>query len=155
MIKHNLLLTARNSSCVKVMFSRACVCSPEGGYTWSQVLSEGGGWVSRVPGPLWKGVLRGGWVSRGVGGYGRGQVSQREGVGGYAREREQVSQRRRVGMPGGMHHGIGMPTLSPDLGKGGNAKGEGSIMGEEGVGMPEGRARYARGRGVSMPGVGM
>ena len=98
----------------------------------------------------------------GGGGYGRGQVSQREGAGipeeegGYARlyvswdryahpfprhgggracqgegsimgRKGWVCQREGagipevgVGMPGCMYHGIGMPTLSPDLGEGGH-----------------------------------
>ena len=58
-----------------------------------------------------------GCSQRRVGIPGRGMAGGR-----YHRGREQVSQRRRVGMPGCMYHGIGMPTLSPDMGEGGHAR---------------------------------
>ena len=87
MIKHNLLL--KNSSCGKVIFSRACVCSR------GEVYLVPGAFRGRGLGISGPRSLMDGCSQRRVGipgeGYGRGQVSQREGAGipeeegGYAR----------------------------------------------------------------------
>ena len=69
--------TARNSSCRKVMFSQVSVC-PQGvgGYTWSQVPSEGrGGYV--------RGVYPGGGYTRGMLGIPEGGYTRGQGVGMY------------------------------------------------------------------------
>ena len=83
-----LVITDRQRSCGKVMFSQASVCSQGGrvslvldpfcgvGYPWYKVLSRWGCRVSLVPGPFcglgypWYQVLSGGRISLGEGGIG-------------------------------------------------------------------------------------
>ena len=65
------LITARQRSCGKVMFSQVCICLRKGasGYALSRVPS-GVGWGVCMPGP--RPFLRGmsgGWVCPGMGGY--------------------------------------------------------------------------------------